>query len=223
METKYTLKQAAELLGMTKPGVRYHLKTMGETFEKDAKGQVVVSESVLQRIRDGMEPESVPESSLESRKLKPESAPERDVKLSGVSESEPESTPESERKVESDDAITPTLSILREQLAVKDAQIAEKDRQIAQLTEALSTAQRTIESSQRALEASQALHAATVKQLQESTVKPIIQDEPAPERKAPDEEEPEGRRWFIPDDEDEDEDPPAKKKRSFLDWLLGRG
>ena len=35
----YTLKEAAELLGMTKPGIRYHLKALGETIEKDEKGQ----------------------------------------------------------------------------------------------------------------------------------------------------------------------------------------
>ena len=46
----YTLKEAAELLGMTKPGIRYHLKALGETIEKNEKGQIIVSESILQRI-----------------------------------------------------------------------------------------------------------------------------------------------------------------------------
>ena len=113
------------------------------------------------------------------------------------------------------------VEMLREELKTKNAQIDELNKRLAEVTEALVTAQRTAEGSQ-------ALHAATMKQLQEqqSTVKPIIQEESAPEpERSVKEEEPEGRRWFVPDDEDEDEDedPPVKKKRSFLDWLLGRG
>ena len=64
----YTLKEAAELLGMTKPGIRYHLKALGETIEKNEKGQIIVSESILQRIRDNTKPESEVESKPESNR-----------------------------------------------------------------------------------------------------------------------------------------------------------
>lgn len=233
----YTLKEAAELLGMTKPGIRYHLKALGETIEKNEKGQIIISESILQRIRDNTKPESEVESKPESRKLLSESEPESDAELSEKSESKPESSarkpesrPESVRKVEStDEVVTFTLTALRQQIEAKDEQLAEKDRQIAQLveqlgtvTEALVTAQRTIESSQRALEASQALHAATVKQLQaaQSVVSPTIQEEPQnPEEE---QEKQEDRRWFIPDDDEEDPPLQKRKKRSLLDRLLGR-
>ena len=191
----YTLKEAADLLGMTKPGIRYHLKALDEPLKKNEKGQVLVSAEALNRIRENIKgaengSESRPESSgqkPESGKLLSESGPESTTQFSGISESKPESRPESVRKVESaEEVITFTLTALRQHIEAKDVQLAEKDRQIAQLaeqlgtvTEALVTAQRTIESSQRALEASQALHAATVKQLQEaqSVSSPIIQEE----------------------------------------------
>lgn len=233
----YTLKEAAELLGMTKPGIRYHLKALDEPLKKNEKGQVLVSEEVLNRIREIIKAaESRSESRPESGNLLSESEPESTTQLSGISESKPESNgqipesiPESERKVESEEkVITFTLTALRQQIEAKDVQLAEKDRQIAQLveqlgtlTEALITAQRTIESSQRALEASQALHAATVKQLQaaQSVVPPTVQENDV--QNTDHAETKEERRWFIPDD---DEDPPLqkRKKRSFMDWLLGR-
>ena len=232
----YTLKEAAELLGMTKPGIRYHLKALGETIEKDKKGQIIVPESILQRIRDNMKPESKPESG----KLLSGNEPESDAELSEISESKPESSTqkpesrsESVRKVESADAVvTFTLTALQQQIETKDVQLAEKDRQIAHLveqlgtvTEALVTAQRTIESSQRALEASQALHAATVKQLQAAQTvvpSPIQEEEPQNADREEPREKPEDRRWFIPDDDEEDPTLQKRKKRSFLDWLLGR-
>lgn len=240
----YTLKEAAELLGMTKPGIRYHLKALSETIEKDEKGQIIVPESILQRIRNNMKPESEveskpesstrkPESKPESRKLLSGNEPESDAELSEIPESKPESRPESVRKVEStDEVVTFTLTALRQQIEAKDEQLAEKDRQIAQLveqlgtvTEALVTAQRTIESSQRALEASQALHAATVKQLQTAQTvvsSPIQEEGPQNTDQEEPKEKPEDRRWFIPDDDEVDPPLQKRKKRSLLDWLLGR-
>lgn len=246
----YTLKEAAELLGMTKPGIRYHLKALAETIEKDDKGQIIVPESILQRIRDNMKPESKVESKPESGKLlsesepeskpesKPESGkyfPESEEKLpqkpESIVESDQESGkyfPESDRKAESAEAVA--LEILREQIAIKDAQIAQlsaqlevkdrqierKDEQLGKLTEALAAAQRTAEGSQ-------ALHAATVKQLQaaQPAVSTVTQENDAQNMdQGEKKEKSEDRRWFIPDDED----PPLqkRKKRSFLDWLLGR-
>ena len=216
MEKTYTLKEAAERIGLTKPGIRERMKRLNEPFAKDVKGRIVLTEDALRRLESDVKKESQPESEVESRKYFPESEVESDRKLSGKSESKPES----DRKVESAEAIA--LEVLREQITVKDAQIASLTEQLASVTEALVTAQRTIESSQRALEASQALHAATVKQLQaaQSVVPPTIQEEPRnPEEEK---EKPEERRWFIPDDDEEDPPLQKRKKRSLLDWLLGR-
>ena len=238
MEKTYTLKEAAERIGLTKPGIRERMKRLNEPFAKDVKGRIVLTEDALRRLESDVKKESQPESEVESgkyfpesevesdRKLsgksesKPESEVESDRKLSGKSESKPESEVESDRKVESAEAVA--LEVLREQITVKDAQIASLTEQLASVTEALVTAQRTIESSQRALEASQALHAATVKQLQaaQSVVPPTIQEEPRnPEEEK---EKPEEKRWFIPDDDEEDPPLQKRKKRSLLDWLLGR-
>ena len=76
---------------------------------------------------------------------------------------------------------------------------------------------------QRTAEGSQALHAATVKQLQaaQPAVSTVTQENDAQNMdQGEKKEKSEDRRWFIPDDED----PPLqkRKKRSFLDWLLGR-
>ena len=234
MEKTYTLKEAAERIGLTKPGIRERMKRLNEPFAKDVKGRIVLTEDALRRLESDVKKESQPESEVESGKYFPESEVESDRKLSGKSESKPESEvesdrklsgkseskPESDRKVESAEAIA--LEVLREQITVKDAQIASLTEQLASVTEALVTAQRTIESSQRALEASQALHAATVKQLQaaQSVVPPIIQEEPRNPKE--EKEKPEDGRWFIPDDDEEDPPLQKRKKRSLLDWLLGR-
>lgn len=220
MEKTYTLKEAAERIGLTKPGIRERMKRLNEPFAKDVKGRIVLTEDALRRLESDVKKESQPESEVESGKYFPESEVESDRKLSGKSESKPESEVESDRKVESAEAVA--LEVLREQITVKDAQIASLTEQLASVTEALVTAQRTIESLQRALEASQALHAATVKQLQaaQSVVPPTIQEEPRnPEEEK---EKPEERRWFIPDDDEEDPPLQKRKKRSLLDWLLGR-
>lgn len=203
METKhYTLKQAADLLGMTKPGVRYHLKAMGEAFEKDAKGQVVVSESVLQRIRDSMKPESTPESSLESGKSKSESVPESDVKLSGIPESVPESDGKNEKEPEekAESAEVVALEVLREQCARQgqeierlNAKIEEKDRRIDELTDRLT----------EALVKAQILHAASAKMLQDA----VAEDSgPEPE---------ESEKATLQQD-------PPQKKRGLWARLFGR-
>ena len=215
METKhYTLKQAADLLGMTRQGLRYWLDRLGEPLAKDTSGRYVVSDDALDRVKQAREVASEVASEVTSA--------EADRKTENA-ENKRHSESEAASEVASEvPAVTLALvEMLREELQTKNAQIDELNKRLAEVTEALATAQRTAEGSQ-------ALHAATMKQLQEqqSTVKPIIQEESAPEpERSVKEEEPEGRRWFVPDDEDEDEDeePPVRKKRSFLDWLLGRG
>lgn len=218
METKYTLKQAADLLGMTRQGLKYWLDRLGEPLVKDTSGRYVVSDDALNRVKQAREVASEVASEVTSTK-----ADSKTENAENKRRSESESASEAASEVASEvPAVTLALvEMLREELQTKNAQIDELNKRLAEVTEALATAQRTAEGSQ-------ALHAATMKQLQEqqSTVKPIIQEEsaPGPERSVK-EEEPEGRRWFVPDDEDEDEDeePPVRKKRSFLDWLLGRG
>ena len=229
METKgYTLKQAADAIGVTKQTIRYHLQRMGETVQQDERGQTVISAEVFEKIREKVgSKEGVNNKSFTGKEsVKGEPSTGKEAVKRGVYTGK--GVVNEETSTGKETVLALAVAALREQLEAKDAQIAEKDRQIEQLTEALSTAQHTIESAQRSLEASQALHAATMKQLQEqqSIVVPIIQDEPAPEpERSVTEEEPEEKPRFIPDDEDdedEDDDPPVRKKRSFFGWLLGR-
>ena len=154
----YTLKQAADKLGLTKPGLRYRLKAMNLPTEKDDSGRIVISSEVLQRIITGEEPERTPESEEELSGNKAESEGD----LSGKSERKPEIMAESGKNSESNDsALDFALNELRHQLEVKDQQIADLTAQLANVTEALRAAQRTAEGSQ-------ALQAASVKMLQEA-------------------------------------------------------
>lgn len=215
METKYTLKQAADLLGMTRQGLKYWLDRLGEPLVKDTSGRYVVTDDALNRVKQAREVASEVTSEATSAKVDRETESAENKRRS---ESEGASEAVSEVASEVPAVTLALVEMLREELKTKNAQIDELNKRLAEVTEALATAQRTAEGSQ-------ALHAATMKQLQEqqSTVKPIIQEESAPEpERSVKEEEPEGRRWFVPDDEDEDDEPPVKKKRSFWDWLLGR-
>lgn len=180
MEKSYTLKEAAELLGLTKAGVRFRLNALSIPLSRDGRGRIVVPDSVFQMLCGGSKPESGPESEVESGKCFPES----DVEFSKKTESKAESDRKAESKVESAEAVA--LAVLREQIAVKDAQIASLTAQLSDVTEALKSAQ-------KALEGAQALHAATVKQLQEATTEPVTVDE--------------------------DPGEPEQKKRSLFDWL----
>ena len=193
MEIKYySIKEAAELLSMTKPGIRYRLKLLSIPLEKDAFGRVVLSEGALQWIRDGKKPESEAESGEKSEKVT-ESNPENTGKNEEAPESEAEKSGKNSKESESEGAaVVMALAALQRQLEVKDEQIKELTEQLHTVTEALAAAQRT-------LEGSQALHAHTMQQLQAATE----EDQP--------EEEPEA-----------DTDPEPHKKRSLLDRILGR-
>lgn len=197
------MKEAAERLGMTKPGIRYRLKVLGITLEKDGFGRVELSEDVLQRIRDGKRPESVVESG-EKKEKEPESEPEKSGKNSEESEREPERTGKNEKETES--GVTAALvEMLREELRSKNAQIASLTAQNESLTEALKTAQRS-------LEQAQILHAKSVNLL------PDAQTEPEPEDKR----EPETRTRAEEDQPEREPDAEPHKKRSWLDRILGR-
>lgn len=170
----YTLKQAAEILGMTKPGIRYRITMLEIPLNKDAFGRISLSDDDLQWIREGKKPESIEKQEKEPER-KPESI-EKEPEEIGKNQKEPEGNAEAV-----------ALAVLREQIAVKDAQIASLTAQLENVTEALRAAQRS-------LEGAQALHAATVKQLQEATA-----DEPEPVDEDPGE--PEQRKkglfWWI--------------------------
>lgn len=46
-----TLKEAAERLGMTKPGIRHRMKVIGIPLEKDAFGRVELSAVKMRKFR----------------------------------------------------------------------------------------------------------------------------------------------------------------------------
>lgn len=190
----YSLKEAAERLGMTKPGIRYRLKVLGIPIEKDAFGRVELTEDALQWLRDGKKPESVEESGGKQEK-EPEREAENAEKNSEESERKPEETGKNEKEAES--GVTAALvEMLREELRGKNEQIASLTAQLENVTEALKTAQRS-------LEQAQILHAKSVNLLPDAQT---AQTEPDK----------------VDEDPDEDDEPTPQRKRGFLAWLLGR-
>lgn len=180
----YTIKEAADALGVSKQAVRYHLKKIGGQFRKDERGAAVITAEVFEQIRARIGgKEVVNGDSFTGKQV---------VKESDFTGKEAVNDASFTGKQEADPAVALTLEILREQLAVKDAQIAEKDRQIAQLSAQLSDTTEALKAAQRAQEAAQALHAGTMAQLQEVTqnapetveVEPVAEADPEePERR----------------------------------------
>lgn len=212
-----TLKEAAERLGMTKPGIRHRMKVIGIPLEKDAFGRVELSEEVLQWIRDGKKPESVGESE-EKQREETESVSEtseqngqeteRDLESGGKLEKDSESIPErkrkfrkekrkkAERRKKAESAEAFALAVLQERLDKMEREVErlnnkldERERRIDELTDKLTDA----------LAKAQILHAGSVRLLREA------EEEDQPER-APDAEEGTAR----------------TKKKSWLDRILGR-
>ena len=192
----HTLKEAAEILNMTKPGIRYRIMMLQIPLNKDAFGRITLSDDDLQWIRDGKKPESEVESG-EKQEKEPEREAENTGKNSEESERKPEETGKNEKEAES--GVTAALvEMLREELRVKNAQIESLTAQLSDTTEALKSAQRS-------LEQAQILHAKSVNLL------PDAQTEPEPE----DEQEPETRTRAGED--------PKPRKRTLWERITGKG
>lgn len=196
----YTLKEAADLLGMTKPGIRYRLKVLGIPLEKDAFGRLELSEDALQWLRDGKKPESVEESG-EKQKKEPEREAENTGKNSEKSERKPESGGKNEKEPEgkAESAEVVALEVLREQCMEQrreierlNAKLEEKERRIDELTDRLT----------EALAKAQILHAASSKLLQDA----VSEDSQA----------------GVEEDPGEEKAPSPQKKRGLWARLFGR-
>lgn len=202
----YTIKEAAGILGMTKPGIRYRITALKIPLNKDAFGRITLSDDDLQWIRDGKKPESEVESG-EKQEKEPEREAENTGKNSEESERKPEETGKNEKEAES--GVTAALvEMLREELRGKNEQIASLTTQLENVTEALKTAQRS-------LEQAQILHAKSVNLLPDAQT---AQTEPEPE----DEQESETRTRAGEDQPEREPDAAHHKKRSWLDRILGR-
>ncbi len=192
----YTIKEAAGILGMTKPGIRYRITALKIPLNKDAFGRITLSDDDLQWIREGKKPERDPESSE-----KQEKEPERKAENT---EKEPEETGKNQKEPESN--VTAALvEMLRGELQEKDKQIENLSGELARMGERLDSAIQAWRDAQRDLAAAQALHAATVHQLQAA-------QEPENEQK-------EETRTRAGEDQP---DAAHHKKRSWLDKILGR-
>lgn len=199
----YTIKEAAGILGMTKPGIRYRITALKIPLNKDAFGRITLSDDDLQWIRDGKKPESEVESG-EKQEKEPEREAENTGKNSEESERKPEETGKNEKEAES--GVTAALvEMLREELRVKNAQIESLTAQLSDTTEALKSAQRSLEQEQTSLKQAQILHAKSVNLL------PDAQTEPEPE----DEQEPETRTRAGVD--------PKPRKRTLWERITGKG
>ena len=193
----YTMKQAAGILGISRQGLQYWANRLHISLEKDEFGRFVISDDALERVKQARESASEAASEVIRRAMgvsktkKAESAESKTV------------PPIASASEVASEAEAVALAVLREQIAVKDAQIKSLTAQLESVTEALKTAQRS-------LEGAQALHAATVKQLQEA--------QKAQAELEPEEQETETRARAAEDPEEE----PPQKKRSFWEWLTGQ-
>lgn len=209
----YTIKEAAGILGMTKPGIRYRITALKIPLNKDAFGRITLSDDDLQWIRDGKKPESEVESG-EKKEKEPERESENTGKNSEESERKAEETGKNEKEAESGvtaalvEMLREELRVKNEELRVKNAQIESLTAQLSDTTEALKSAQRSLEQEQTSLKQAQILHAKSVNLL------PDAQTEPEPEN-----EQKEETRTRAGEDQ-----PNAAhhKKRSWLDKILGR-
>lgn len=170
----YTIKEAAGILGMTKPGIRYRITALEIPLNKDAFGRIMLSDDDLQWIREGKKPEREPESG-ENKEKEPERKAEN-------TEKEPEETGKNQKEPES--GVTAALvEMLREELRVKNAQIKSLTAQLSDTTEALKSAQRS-------LEQAQILHAKSVNLLPDAQTEPEPEDEQESETRTRAEEDP---------------------------------
>lgn len=177
----HTLKEAAEILNMTKPGIRYRIMMLQIPLSKDAFGRITLSDEDLQCIREGKKPERDPESSE-----KQEKEPERKAENT---EKEPEETGKNQKEPES--GVTAALvEMLREELRVKNAQIESLTAQLSDTTEALKSAQRS-------LEQAQILHAKSVNLLPDAQTEPEPEDEQEPETRTRAGEDPKPRKRTL--------------------------
>ena len=192
----HTLKEAAEILNMTKPGIRYRIMMLQIPLSKDAFGRITLSDEDLQCIREGKKPERDPESSE-----KQEKEPERKAENT---EKEPEETGKNQKEPES--GVTAALvEMLREELRVKNAQIESLTAQLSDTTEALKSAQRSLEQEQTSLKQAQILHAKSVNLL------PDAQTEPEPE---------DGKEAETRTQPGED---PTPRKKTLWERITGKG
>ena len=195
----YTIKEAAGILGMTKPGIRYRITALKIPLNKDAFGRITLSDDDLQWIRDGKKPESEVESG-EKQEKEPEREAENTGKNSEESERKPEETGKNEKEPES--GVTAALvEMLREELRGKNEQIASLTAQLENVTEALKTAQRS-------LEQAQILHAKSVNLLPDAQT---AQTEPEPE---------DGKEAETRTQPGED---PTPRKRTLWERITGKG
>ena len=198
----YTLKEAADLLGLTKPGVMYHLRMMGGPIPKDERGRVIVPEDALNQIRESV--------GAAKCKVQTENSAQSDTANLAKTSRKPELTEILQSRIDTMDGeiakLHEEIAKLNEQLSAKDAQIAEKDKQIARRDEQVGTLTEALATAQRTAEGSQALHAASVKMLQNA----MAEDSQAEPEEDPGEEK-------APSPQE-----PPQKKRGLWARLFGR-
>lgn len=195
----YTIKQAADALGISKQAVRYHLKKIGGQFRKDERGIAVIPTEVFEEIRARVGgKEVVNGDSLTGKQVVNESdfTGKKPVKCGDFAGKEVVNDDLFTGKQEAS-AESVALAVLREQIENQqreidrlNAKLDEKERRIDELTDKLSAA----------LDKAQVLHAATVKQLQEATTGT---DEPV----------------TVDETQSSDPDEPEQRKKGLFWWL----
>lgn len=174
----YTLKQAADLLGITKNQVKYRVKKLPpEEISTSPEGVLLLSEAGYSMLK----------SQVLSGSEKP---PSTDFNQSSTTFNQ-FSTGSNQSKTGSTDSINhpenhqattqepaPEVETLRLALAILERQLEAKDRQIEQLTQALNTAT-------QATAAAQALHAGEIQRSLNAAKPEEPEKEPAPEQKKP--------------------------------------
>lgn len=208
----YTLKQAAEAVGITKNALKARLKYLpADAIYTEPKGKqtlTMITDAGMDFLKN---PANFPFESAHSKPVaEPFSEPKTDSKTdftpdktSFTNKTDFEET-ETDSRTDFNFGVQMALEALRHQLEEKDRQIEQLQAQLNKTTDALTATAQALASTQESLKAEQMLHAGTIRrELQAGTA--ADQSEPEQEQELP----------------EQPEEPQKKKKPSWLSWFLG--
>lgn len=183
----YSLKEAADRLGISKNAIKYHARSLpqDQLYKDPATGKMVLTEEGYQCLESHLngslkkiiskteEPVVASERTSKEPVGEPHRTTEEPVKTeekpitTGFNNSENQQEPvvkpiAEPPKNQSDTALLLALDLLRQQLDEKQRLLEAKDQQIADLTQAIRTQADTIAEVQAALRDAQRLHAGTI-------------------------------------------------------------
>ena len=151
----YTIREAAQLLGLTKNTAKYRLQKAPEgSTRRSEDGRIFLTETGLEWLRTTTDNQEEPEQPQDENQATGSESKETDLQA--------------------------VLKLLENQLQTKDAQLHEKDLQIARLQEQAENLTAALQTAQEQASTAQALHAGTIQQglLESAATEPAPQETP---------------------------------------------